>query len=75
MHTLVGGCVNNDEEYISVDIRAIVGAAVTKLIETGRPVHFHEITDTLFRMSEESGDSKVQELCKQAIGFFARKMH
>lgn len=67
--------MNNDEDNISVDIRAIVGAAVSKRLKTGRPVYFHEITEALFRMGEESRDSKIKESCKQAIRFLAGKMH
>ncbi|SUE06946.1 Uncharacterised protein [Pantoea agglomerans] len=35
---------DNDNE-----IRALVGAVVSDLIKAGEPVHFHDITDALFR--------------------------
>lgn len=57
------------------DIRALVGTIVTELIKTGEPVHFHDITNALFRLSEETRDSRLKALCHEAIGFFTRKMH
>jgi len=72
MHTPSGGRVKYDEEK---DIRALVGAIVSDLIKTGQPVHFHDITDALFRLSEETRDSRLKALCHEAIGFFTRKMH
>jgi hypothetical protein len=45
------------------------------LIKAGEPVHFHDITDALFRLSEETRDSRLKALCQEAISFFTRKMH
>ncbi|MBD8142848.1 hypothetical protein WKH24_00580 [Pantoea agglomerans] len=61
---------DNDNE-----IRALVGAVVSDLIKAGEPVHFHHITDALFRLSEETRDSRLKALCQEAISFFTRKMH
>jgi len=64
--------VNNHEDN---DIRALIGEVVSELLKRGEPVQFHQITDALFRMSQDSGDKRVKLLCKRAIHFFARKMH
>ncbi|THB84396.1 hypothetical protein E1N66_10575 [Pantoea allii] len=61
---------DNDNE-----IRALVGAVVSDLIKAGEPVHFHDITGALFRLSEETCDSRLKALCQEAISFFTRKMH
>lgn len=57
------------------EIRALVGAVVSDLIKAGDPVHFHDITDALFRLSEETRDGRMKALCQEAIEFFTRKMH
>ncbi|MGK3142158.1 hypothetical protein ACCW71_07575 [Pantoea sp. C2G6] len=57
------------------EIRALVGAVVSDLIKAGEPVHFHDITDALFRLSEETRDGRLKALCQEAISFFTRKMH
>ncbi|TPV29049.1 glycogen/starch/alpha-glucan phosphorylase [Pantoea anthophila] len=61
---------DNDSE-----IRALVGAVVSDLIKAGEPVNFHDITDALFRLSEETRDRRLKALCLEAISFFTRKMH
>jgi len=64
--------VNNHEDN---DIRALIGEVVSELLKMGEPVQFHQITDALFRMGEDSRDKRVKHLCKRAIHFFMRKMH
>jgi len=61
---------DNDSE-----IRTLVGAVVSDLIKAGEPVNFHDITDALFRLSEETRDSRLKALCLEAISFFTLKMH
>ncbi|PQK86403.1 hypothetical protein [Pantoea ananatis] len=64
--------MNNHEDN---DIRALIGAVVSELLKIGEPVQFHQITDALFRLSQDSRDKRFKVLCQRAIHFFSLKMH
>jgi hypothetical protein len=65
----------SDEDRVSGYIYEFIGSAVKELIRSGRTISYEELTLILHRLSEDTGDARIRQRCREFISMLMNKKH